>query len=175
MEFIAKTQWNMKQLIAQSAFLFVLYAGFSQSETKVLSHEDYHIKSVAFIQYLKNGGNFDDLNIWYDGKIQDDLMEKLHRLSAFAHKNPEALEISTIPNETLPKQNNPLVMYYLLVDKKEEAEFGLFLGYRDDGNLLIDDIKLLDEIDTPKAQDPDIGKSLSIPPPPPPPNSKRKH
>ena len=88
MEFIAKTQWNMKQLIAQSAFLFVLYAGFSQSETKVLSHEDYHIKSVAFIQYLKNGGNFDDLNIWYEGKIQDDLMEKLHRLSAFAHKNP---------------------------------------------------------------------------------------
>ena len=66
-------------------------------------------------------------------------------------------------------------MYYLLVDKKEEAEFGLFLGYRDDGNLLIDDIKLLDEIDTPKAQDPDIGKSLSIPPPPPPPNSKGKH
>ncbi|MEO1484400.1 MAG: hypothetical protein AAFU57_01555 [Bacteroidota bacterium] len=164
----------MKQLITQSIFFLVLCAGFSQSETRVLSHEDYHIKSVAFIQYLKKGGNLDDLSIWYEGKIQDDLTEKLHRLSAFAHKNPEALEISTIPNGTVPTQNKPLVMYYLLVDKKEETEFGLFLGYSDDGNLLIDNIKTLEEINTSKAKESRKSKSLSIPPPPPP-NSKRKH
>ncbi|MEL6975997.1 MAG: hypothetical protein AAGL29_11450 [Bacteroidota bacterium] len=164
----------MKQLIAQSAFLFVLYAGFSQSETKVLSYEDYNTKSMAFIEYLKEG-KFEDLSIWYEGKIQDNLTEKLNRLSAFAHKNPEALEISTIPNGTLPTPNNPLVMYYLLVDKKEKIEFGLFLGYRDDGNLLIDDIKILEQIDTSKVQESKKGKSISIPPPPPPPNSNGKH
>lgn len=164
----------MKPLIIQSTFLLILYTGFSQSETKVFSHEDYHAQSVAFIQYLKNGGNFDDLSIWYQEKIQDNLTEKLHRLSAFANKNPEALEISTIPNGTLPTQNNPLVIYYLLVDKKEETEFGLFLGYLDDGNLLIDDIKTLEEVDTSKVQESKKGKS-ELTAPPPPPNLKAKH
>ncbi|MEM8765550.1 MAG: hypothetical protein AAGD88_17170 [Bacteroidota bacterium] len=175
MEFIAKTQWNMKQLITQCAFFLVLYAGFSQSEIKVLSHEDYHTKSVAFIQYLKNGGDFNDLSIWYEGKIQDGLTEKLHRLNAFSNKNPAAVEISTVPNGKLPTQNSPLVMYYLLVDKKEKTEFGLFLGYLADGNLLIDDIKTLEQIDTSKAQESKKAKSDLIPPPPPPPNSKGKH
>ncbi|MEM6894585.1 MAG: hypothetical protein AAF554_12915 [Bacteroidota bacterium] len=173
MEFIAKTQWNMKQLITQCAFFLVLYAGFSQSETKVLSYEDYNSKSIAFIEYLKEG-KFDDLGIWYEGKIQDSLTEKLHRLNAFSNKNPGAVEISTVPNGKLPTQNSPLVMYYLLVDKKEKTEFGLFLGYLADGNLLIDDIKTLEEIDTSKAQESKKAKSDLIPPPPPP-NVKTKH
>ena len=175
MEFMTQTDRNMKQLITQSVFFLVLYAGFSQSKTKIFSHEDYHLKSIAFIQYLKNGGDFNNLSLWYEGKIEEDLIVKLHRLRAFAYKDPEELEISTIPNGTVPTQNKALVMYYLFVDKKEETEFGLFLGYRDDGNLLIDDIKTLEDIDTSKAQESKKDKSEFIPPPPPPPNSKGKH
>ena len=144
MEFMTQTNENMKKLITQSVFFLVLYSGFSQSETKVFSHEDYHLKSIAFIQYLKNGGDFNDLSLWYEGKIQDDLTEKLYRLSTFAHK-------------------------------KEETEFGIFLGYRDDVNLLIDDIKTLEDMNISKAQESKKDKSEFIPPPPPPPYSKGKH
>ncbi len=131
------------KLILAGILLMVLNYSFSQSETKSFTYENYNSKSLKFIEYTKTSDGFKDLKNWFEGKVNDELIKKLGDLNEFINTNSPGMKINIIPYSKIPKKNNPLVIYYLLVDKEEKNQFGLFIGFLDDGNKIIDDIKTL--------------------------------
>lgn len=156
------------RLLAIGILLVIFNTVFSQSKTRTLSYEDYNSKSLEFIEYLKNTKNFENLKDWFEGEVNDELMGKLNSLSQFVKPRSEEITVYIEPYGKVPENNKPLVIYYLLVNKETKYNYGLFLGYLDDKDLIIDDIKTLKFKDGEEEQK-NILDSTLIPSPQPPP------
>ncbi|KAA2216728.1 hypothetical protein [Maribacter flavus] len=152
----------MNKFILITSILFLTTSkSFCQNETRLLGFNDFNSNSFAFIEFIKNHPESDDLTKWYEGKINERLTKNLNELNQIAKKYPQKLEITVIPFGDKPEKNNPLFIIYRLVDIKENIELSILLRYAKDGNLLIDGLEVVNLTEL-------LKDSIRNPPPEPP-------
>lgn len=121
---------------------FLLMAGFCLGQVKKgsLTFNDFNNRSFAFIEYVKSSDNFKDFSNWYENDTNEKVLKTLSRLKEISKNYPDGVEITVIAYGKIPMRNKPLEIIYNLKDIKSNNEFGVLLNYRDDGNLLVDQI-----------------------------------
>lgn len=121
---------------------FLLMAGFCLGQVKndSLTFNDFNNRSFEFIEYVQSSDNFKDFSNWYESDTNEKVLKTLSRLKEISKNYPDGVEITVIAYGKIPKKNKPLEIIYNLKDIELNNEFGVLLNYRDDGNLLIDQI-----------------------------------
>jgi|GEM_PF-1830396 hypothetical protein len=121
---------------------FLLMAEFCVGQVKndSLTFNDFNNRTFEFIEYVKSSDNFDDFSNWYESETTEKVLKTLSRLKKISKNYPDGVEITVIAYGKIPMKNKPLEIIYNLKDIKSNNEFGVLLNYRDDGNLLIDQI-----------------------------------
>ena len=157
------------------SFLFVAIGSFAQNDTKVLNEElaPFVVQCNEIGNAIINKAEATTLADWYEGPDADRLTAELRAFEAFIDNSK--LEV-TYYLQVL--SDNPLIYSFHFANNETKTEFGqMFIHFKDQANLMVDDLKLLNK-EQMELIDKNYGSSslpTNIPPPPPPPGKKKKN